>query len=396
MKKILLGINSLHIGGIQTALINLLQNLDYTKYDVTVQLFHYEEEYRGFLPPEVKIRKASFPLGIANNTMKEAKKKGTAIYVLRAAMAVICKIIGANRFYSLLFRGIHDDTFYDEAISFTNNGNIKTLYFGMNQYILNCVEARKKSTWLHVDFEGMKLNDSYNISEYRRFDRVITVSEAAKDIFLKYVPEMSAKTHVVYNVINPEKLKEQGNDRVIGFETFAQDRLKIVTICRLDENKNVTACLEVAQRLKDRKIPFQWIIVGDGTERNTLAERASEKRLDENVTFVGYQRNPYPYIMDADIAVSTSISESYGMSIAESIALHVPAIAFYYPALQEVIKNGENGFIIGQGCTEDMANKIIALYESGELVEMKKRCCNLISANDAISQFDRVFDGEEA
>ena len=60
MKKVLFGINSLHIGGIQTALINLLQALDYSKYDVTVQLFHYEEEYLDLIPKSVKVKKAPY------------------------------------------------------------------------------------------------------------------------------------------------------------------------------------------------------------------------------------------------------------------------------------------------------------------------------------------------
>jgi len=127
MKKVLFGINSLHIGGIQTALINLLQVLDYSKYDVTVQLFHYEEEYLDLIPKSVKVKKAPYLVALANNTMKEAKEKGTVSFILRGMMAILCKIIGANHFYTLLLRRMNDNTYYDEAVSFTEISSRFTL-----------------------------------------------------------------------------------------------------------------------------------------------------------------------------------------------------------------------------------------------------------------------------
>lgn len=121
--------------------------------------------------------------------------------------------------------------------------------------------------------------------------------------------------------------------------------MNLVTVCRLDKNKNVIACLEVAQKLKSLSVVFRWIIVGDGTEREYITTQIADRKLEDVIVLAGYQRNPYPYIMNSDVMISTSLSESYGMAV----VLHVPAIAFSYPALTEVIDQGKNGFIIDQG-----------------------------------------------
>ena len=397
MIKILFGINSLHIGGIQTALINLLQELDFSKYDVTLQLFHYEDKYLKKLPSNIKVQKATYLIDLANHTMAEAKEQGTFSYLLRGFMALICRTIGAKNFYKFLFLSMNDNTYYDEAISFTNNGNSKTLYWGMNQYILDHVRAKEKSTWVHVDFEKMGLNTPENRKEYNCFDKVIHVSAAAKNTFLKYLPNLSDRSFVIYNLINVSQLELMANkDSSITFFQTMQKGIKIVSVCRLDKNKNVFDCLLIAEKLKKIGITFQWMIIGDGPEKQLLLQQAKGKNIEKDVSFVGYKQNPYPYIKKADIIVSTSLTESYGMALAEAIALHTPAIAYSYPALAEVVQEGKNGYIVKQGDIVGMADIISELYNHPQkLLNLKNHCKNIINSRNILTSFDEVFGGDK-
>lgn len=150
------------------------------------------------------------------------------------------------------------------------------------------------------------------------------------------------------------------------------------------------------QKLKSLSVVFRWIIVGDGTEREYIATQIADRKLEDVIVLAGYQRNPYPYIMNSDVMISTSLSESYGMAVAESVLLHVPAIAFSYPALTEVIDQGKNGFIIDQGNIDGMVEIIKALYDDRKkLKRLKENCYCKVTVQDAMRQFDSVFDGED-
>lgn len=390
MRKMLIGIDSLRIGGIQTALINLLNCIDYEKYEITLQLFHYDKDDTALIPPEVRIKKASFLLDVMNQTLSEAKKNGPLVCAIRLGLAVLCRIVGAEKLYSFAIKTIEDTTEYDEAISFTNNGASKSLRFGMNRYILERVCARKKSSWLHVDFEQMGLNTPYNISEYKRFDRIIHVSQAAKETFLKYVPEMRNQSYVIYNVVDGSKMRDLAKEYVQRGHELGYG-LNLVTVCRLDANKNVIACIRIARRLKDRKIPFNWTIIGDGSQREHILKEINKSGLNDHIAMMGYMRNPYGIIKNSDLLISTTKTESYGMSIAEAISLQTPIISYSYPALYEIIEEGKNGFIVQQGDEEGMARKIEEIWKKQEIPQLKKTCMLKHTECSIVASFEQIF-----
>lgn len=393
MRKILIAMDSIRIGGIQTALVNMLRTIHYDKYDVTLLLFHYEDAYKEFLPKELKIKRLSPIINVMNYTGQEAKEKGVFTYLCKKFFALLCRIFGGNAVYGFLYKFIKkDDTIWDVAISYTNNISLRGTYFGVNKFVLEKVKAKEKVSWVHVDYEKLKMNHKINNREYRKFDKVIHVSEAAQKTFLQYLPELKNRTRVIYNIIDTQSLKEKAAEFTIS---EPKNEFTIITVSRLDENKNILDCLSVAKLLKDAGFTFKWFILGDGEQRKIIENRIEEWGLKDFVILKGYIKNPYPYIIRSDVMISTSKSESFGLAIAEAIALGIPAIAYYYPAAPEIIKQEENGYIVPSGDKETTFETVKRLLLEKELLENLKRNCNLESfSKNALMEIENVFDGK--
>ena len=337
-KKILFVIPSVKIGGIENALLNMLEHFDYSKYDVHLFVFHLDKERAKKINQNVKVLTGGRLLDAAAMTLSEAKAAGKITYIFRAAIAVACKVFGSNSVFKAIFFFEKSITDMDCVISYSNNVNLKSTYFGANLFALTKVEASKKIAWLHVDYDAMHMDSEINNNEYRAFDAVIAVSKAVKDSFVRCNPMMSEKTHVVYNVL------PKNTYNAVTRENNILEK-KIVTVGRLDPNKNQIECIRIASKLKDDGISFKWYLIGDGQDRQTLEQHIGNAGLQNEVLITGYTDNVNDLINDADLFVSTSLSESYGMAVVEAQSMGVPVIVKEYPAAKEIV-DGENGILV--------------------------------------------------
>lgn len=379
MKKVLFVCDSLRMGGIQKSLKTLLQSLDYSKYEISLYLFN--DTYPNDLPKEIHAFKSNFLLRTIALTRKEAKEKGIFIYTIRMILAILCKILGANFVYSFIFLFTKKIGPFDTAISYSNNGNSHSTYFGCNAFVLKKVTANKKIAFLHVNYDAMNMDNKYNKKEYPQFDKIACVSIDTKKTFLKHFKQLKNKVEVVYNLLPVSKIKGQGNN------PYPSKRLNIITASRLDNNKNVLVQLEIAKELK-KYFTFGWYILGEGPDRALLENYISNNHLENYVFLLGDREDTYGYLKYADIYISTSKSESYGLSIAEALYLGTPVLALDYPALKEIINNKD---MICKD-KEDMKTKLINLLENKD--NLKKLNQNLSLNYDEekiIKQIETLF-----
>lgn len=380
-KNILIVSDSLRTGGIQTALKNLLEFIDYSKYNVSIFLFN--DKIKN-INKNVNLLKSNFTLRTISLTKKQAKEKGIIIYLYRIFLALICKILGSNFVYNILFMLMKKNKGYDLAVSFSNNGDSHSVYFGYNKYVLKKVTAKKKVSWLHVDYEAMNMNNKYNNNEYKKFDRVVCVSKYVEKIFLKYNPNV--KTSVVYN-FNLEQ-KEIENCPL----ELSNDLFKIITVGRLDENKNPLLQLEICKKLKEDKINFKWIFVGEGTLRSEMERYIIENKLNDEVMLLGNKENVHSYLKYSDIYVSTSKSESYGLSISEALSLNKIVIALEYPAIHELID--DNGIVCKD--KRELYDEIFKTITNKKIYNERTKKAGLkIKNNIVLNQLNKLLEEEQ-
>ena len=391
MKKIIIVSDSLRIGGIQQALKNFLNIIDYDKFQVDLFLFHSDKKEMSKLKSSVNLIKSSRVLEVASSTGEEAKRKGSLYYLLRKIIAMLCHVFGSNTIFNYLFMFDINKKKYDYAISFSNNINNNSVYFGQNKFVLEKINAKKKYTWLHVDYDEMKLNNIVNKKEYDRFDKIICVSEAVKNYFTKNHPEFKDKCRVVYNSIDSDYINKFSNEYSVDFKSC----FNIVSVGRLDENKSPLSYVNIAKKIRNCKIDFHWWIIGDGPQYRMIKSQLIKHKLDDYVTLLGELSNPYPYVVNADLFVSASLSESFGIAIVESLCLNTPVISRYFPAIEEYLINGHNGIIV-YGDDIDLANKVIDLIQNKEMYShIKNNTKYIINKNNIINKFESILEEDQ-
>ncbi|MDS0526534.1 glycosyltransferase [Clostridium sp. SHJSY1] len=378
MKKIVFVCDSLRIGGIQRSLVNLMNAIDTEKYSVDLFLFFNGGEYKKFLNSNIKVITGTKLLGLAGMTNNMVKKK-CSLYILRKLLSIFCLIFGSKVVFKFIFLFEKNLKGYDIAISYSNNVNNRSLYFGYNLFVLNKVIAKRKIAWIHADYAAVGLNNKYNNGEYEKFHTIINVSKTTKDSFDMVVPKCKKKSEYIYNIIPNEEisfLSKEYNPYNTGDRLF-----RIVSVCRLDANKSGKQLVITGEKLKKAGANFKWYIVGDGPERASLEKYIDTNNLRDNIKVIGNVDNPYPYISGANLFVSASKSECFPLSIAESLVLNTPVVATHYPALHELIKDNVNGFIVGKG-EQDLFERIFDLIINRELYEKVKKDSRLIDVSN--------------
>lgn len=340
MKKILFVSRTMGTGGIERALLNQLYNLEPYKYKIDLMLFNPCGVYMREIPSYVHVLKSNWLLRCT--ALSQAETKSHAVqFLCRGFFAVCAKIFGSEKVYKVIFRTIKTLGEYDFAISYQNNIGDKTLYFGCNMFVLNKVIANRKIAWVHADYSGLGLNTVISDKEYKKFDAVVQVSQTMKEKFerLNIIPV--SKSFVVYNRIPVDMIL------AASAEDIEIERVKftIVTVCRMDKLKSVYELCKVAKWLKHENCKFVWYFLGNGPEYKRCKEYVKNNNLQENVMLMGEIANPYPYIKEADLLVSGSVIETFGLSILEAMILKTPVAAIRYEAIDEIICSGENGVV---------------------------------------------------
>ena len=115
------------------------------------------------------------------------------------------------------------------------------------------------------------------------------------------------------------------------------------------------------------------MVLGNGREKENLQQLAKVLGVEANISFMGFQQDPYAYISQSDVIILPSLFEAFGLVYIEAFALKAPVIAFDVPAGNEIISNNETGILVPLFDVEALTEKIILLLDNpGE----RKRICN--------------------
>lgn len=390
--KILFVNNNMAIGGVQRALVNLLQEI-HERYDITLFLFHKEGDYRGDIPDDVKVLSAKSPLSLLGMSQVEAKQKGMGAYLIRGAMAAYTKV--RNNHGPIGFSvGMHFPLDgFDVAISYLHSVEGHMFYGGCNEFVLRKVRADLKIAYLHCDFLECGSNTAYVRGLLRQFDRVATVSEGCRNQLLKTMPELKEKTFCAYNVHPFEEIRQKSMDEPMLYD---KNVFHIVTVARLDEGKGILRVLPVLQKLRDQH-QIQWHIVGDGRLMDQVINQIRALDLEKTVFLYGNQRNPYRFLKNAQLFLLPSFHEAAPMVFMEAKALGLPVLTTNTRSAEEFIREGWEGFVCPN--TEDgIREGLLNLLEHPQaLIRCRAYLAEQKYTNDrAVQQFDALIQKERS
>ena len=154
--------------------------------------------------------------------------------------------------------------------------------------------------------------------------------------------------------------------RVLG---IGPDRFAVGWIGRMTGVKRTDDVLRAFRRLRDRGVDACLCMIGDGPDRPAVERRAHELGLMRDTFFLGYQEEVAPFYAAFDAMILPSINEGTPVSAIEALAAGRPVVATRVGGVPDVIREGEDGFLVEPGDVDGLAERLARLAADPELRE---------------------------
>jgi len=160
---------------------------------------------------------------------------------------------------------------------------------------------------------------------------------------------------------------------------------QVIFVGRLNEQKGLEYLIETWERVHQKHDDWILQIYGDGEQRDMLNHLIRKARLENAVVVNRPTMQIMEKYLESSIFLLTSRFEGFGMVLIEAMACGVPVVSFDCPwGPADIIKNGEDGFLVEYLNTIEAAEKVIQLIESPELRQKMG-----IRARENVQRFSR-------
>lgn len=372
MIKILFFIETLEGGGAEKVLRNLVNNMDQTKFDITVQTA-WPCNFEKYLVKGIKY-KSMYSVRNSINSMR---------YRIAAEAGLAYKLY------------IKDD--YDIECAYLEAGATKVMAASTNK-------KAKKLAWVHCDLKKGSNNPEEFVRKtkpyYEKFDKVLCVSENVKDSFIELFGD-TVPTKVLYNTIDDGEIRRKAE--MPRPNDTQKRKFTVVTLGRLAEQKGYDRLLKAHKRLVDDGIDYDLWILGEGPDRPMLEQYIKENNLEDSVKLFGFLDNPYPFVREADLLVCSSRWEGLSTFATEGVILGKPIVTTDCTGMRELLGDSECGLITendGEALYEGMKKMLLNSELRAEYAEKAAKrgkdfsTKKLVEANESL--FVGVLNNEQA
>jgi glycosyltransferase involved in cell wall biosynthesis len=152
--------------------------------------------------------------------------------------------------------------------------------------------------------------------------------------------------------------------RVLG---IGPDCFTVGWIGRMTAVKRTSDVLLAFKRLRERGVDARLCMVGDGPDREPLERRAHELGIMRNTLFLGYQEDVAPFYAAFDAMILPSGNEGTPVSAIEALAAGRPVVATRVGGVPDVVRDGEDGFLVDTGDVDTLADRLVQLAEDSDL-----------------------------
>lgn len=183
---------------------------------------------------------------------------------------------------------------------------------------------------------------------YSKVTKIVTVSKAVEQKIKQQYGLTNTKT-----IYNPVIFPDAVNDKPSGLpETY------FLFFGRLEDTiKNLSLLLDGYELSDAKQKGVSMILLGDGSDKDALAEKIQQKQLGSFVKIIPFQKEVLPFIQHAKATVLTSRYEGFPMSLIESLAAGTPVISVDCESgPNEIVRNEVNGLLVENHKPEALAN----------------------------------------
>ena len=376
-KRIIFRSGSLRMGGLERILIEVLQNIDKEKYNITLVIDDdcgKRNVFEKDIPKEIPYYFLK-PYNLIKQTeyYKERKKN------------LFCKLM-----YNLYMNFENFIMYRNMRKILKELGNIDILIdfdAGAAKYI-GKLDVHKKVVWIHNSIPKLKKKKS-KIERFgkrlEKYDKVVAICDEMKEELKEIYPKIANKVIRIYNSFDFENIIFKAND----FSSLCIEEKKLIkekyilSVSRLDEvQKDFKTLLKSFSELNNRE--YKLYIIGDGPDRNKIDKMIESLNLKDRVCLLGRKKNPYIWMKNAEIFVHSSKYEGFCLVILEALILGKAVVSSNCKVgPKEILLDGKYGELFEVGNSEELKIKMEKLIKDQNL---KKKYEKL--SKEAIERFN--------
>lgn len=176
---------------------------------------------------------------------------------------------------------------------------------------------------------------------YPRLDLLVAQSVYMEQHLIQYFGINPNKIQVIHNPVDTNMIRQS---QQVPIPITLPNVPIFITVGRLHP---VKGHLRILKALALLEIPFLYLIIGEGTERQRIEQTVKKYQLNEKVKLLGHCTNPFQYLARATLFLQGSFTEGYPNALLEANACGIPAVAFDVPGgTSEIILKRLNGFLV--------------------------------------------------
>ncbi|HEY6193917.1 MAG TPA: RtcB family protein [Candidatus Eisenbacteria bacterium] len=175
-------------------------------------------------------------------------------------------------------------------------------------------------------------------------------------------------------------------------------RVVVTCVARFEPVKNHGQLLEAAAILARRGAPFELWLVGEGPRRERCEAEARALGLAGVVRFLGYREDVPALLARTQIAVLPSVKEGIPRALIEAMAMGLPVVATRVKGNDEVVRHGEDGFLVPLGDVHALAATLAVLVDDAALRERlgrngRQRALDEFDESEIVRRLGELYAG---
>ena len=351
-------IGTLQSGGVSKSIVNLLNVMDRTTYDVHLLLLDRVGDILSpYLPSDitVHVNREIENLHRGLRGVRALLFTGHLLLAFGSLLRMLMSKISrawAGRWLAYLMPRFTDLTF-DLIIDY---GGQQQLY-----YMVDKLEGKKKITFFHNDYSKWPYYYAADRLYYPKVDQILSISQTCVDVLKAYFPDCKDKISVMQNISSPVLITKQANETV----DLPIAPLLLVSLGHIMRRKGTDFSIDAAKILQKKGVEFKWMLVGKVVEKD-LIRRIEQEGLADRFVVLGIRSNPYPYIKAADIYVHPARFEGKSIALDEAKILCKPIVVTNFSTVNDQFEDRVNASICEMNGGA-LADAIIELAANKEL-----------------------------
>lgn len=216
-------------------------------------------------------------------------------------------------------------------------------------------------------------DDFYHKFLYKNIDTIICITKALESQIKRFIPEnIRPELKQLYLGANEAKFLTEEELKEFKNKLESKNSFMVGIIGRINEFKGQYLLIEAMKILNEKGLDIKSFIIGHAMSEEyleKLKQKVKEYKLEEQIIFIGFTKEPHKFMQACDTVLMTSKNETFGLVTIEAMKMSTAVIASNSGGVLEIIDDEITGLLFESENYKDLALKIERLYTDNNLKE---------------------------